>query len=113
MLTLKTDYVDLFQLQMDDAAIDIKSDGLSEGVVAESKNNNLLLNLNFGRRPSAIRSSKSASLWKAKGITPIEFLEYDDIYVTLAEWARYAMNPTAYSRFSCNLLFSLDCSYAS
>jgi hypothetical protein len=38
----------------------------------------------------------SAALWKAKGITPIEFTEFDDIYQTLAEWARYAMDPAAY-----------------
>jgi SIR2-like domain len=44
------------------------------------------------------RAPESASLWKAKGITPIEFPNFDDIYATLAEWARYAMNPAAYSR---------------
>jgi hypothetical protein len=38
----------------------------------------------------------SASMWKAKGIKPIEFAEYDHIYDTLAEWAIYAMNPSAY-----------------
>jgi hypothetical protein len=38
----------------------------------------------------------SASLWKAKGIKPIEFQDYDAIYATLAEWARYAMDPVAY-----------------
>jgi hypothetical protein len=38
----------------------------------------------------------SASIWKAKGIKPIEFAEYDHIYDTLAEWATYAMNPSAY-----------------
>lgn len=40
----------------------------------------------------------SASIWKAKGITPIEFPNFDSIYETLAEWARYAVNPTGYSR---------------
>jgi len=39
----------------------------------------------------------SASIWKAKGITPIEFVSYDDIYRTIAEWAVYAMDPGAYS----------------
>lgn len=39
----------------------------------------------------------SASLWKAKGINPIEFNDYDDIYTSLAEWARYSMQPGAYS----------------
>ena len=31
------------------------------------------------------RSDDSASIWKAKGIKPIEFAEYDAIYATLAE----------------------------
>ena len=35
------------------------------------------------------RSDESASIWNAKGIKPIEFAEYDSIYATLAEWARY------------------------
>ncbi|WP_257168747.1 SIR2 family protein [Bradyrhizobium sp. SRS-191] len=43
-------------------------------------------------------SSGSASLWKAKGIKPIEFADYPDIYATLAEWARYAKDPAGYSR---------------
>lgn len=38
----------------------------------------------------------SASLWKAKGIKPIEFGDYDDIYATLREWACYAMRPAEY-----------------
>jgi hypothetical protein len=38
----------------------------------------------------------SASIWKAKGIKPIEFLGYDQMYATLAEWAVYAVNPSAY-----------------
>ncbi|KAA0076565.1 hypothetical protein CIW50_10240 [Tardiphaga sp. P9-11] len=38
----------------------------------------------------------SASLWKAKGITPIEFPDYDAIYATLAEWALYAVDPAEY-----------------
>jgi hypothetical protein len=41
-------------------------------------------------------TADSAALWKAKGITPIEFKEFDDIYQTLAEWARYAMDPVGY-----------------
>lgn len=40
----------------------------------------------------------SASLWKAKGIKPIEFLDYDAIYGTLTEWARYAMDPAGYRK---------------
>jgi SIR2-like domain len=44
------------------------------------------------------RSDDSASIWKAKGIKPIEFAEYDAIYATLAEWARYALKPAEYGR---------------
>jgi SIR2-like protein len=42
------------------------------------------------------RSDDSASLWKAKGIKPIEFSDHDTIYDTLAEWAQYVMDPTGY-----------------
>jgi hypothetical protein len=41
-------------------------------------------------------STESESLWKAKGIKPIEFDDYDAIYDTLSEWARYAMRPVEY-----------------
>jgi len=44
------------------------------------------------------RTDDSASMWKAKGIKPIEFADYSDIYATLVEWARYAMQPTEYGR---------------
>jgi hypothetical protein len=44
------------------------------------------------------RSDESASIWKAKGIKPIEFAEFDSIYATLREWARYALRPTEYGR---------------
>jgi hypothetical protein len=44
------------------------------------------------------RSADSASIWKAKGIKPIEFAEYDAIYATLAEWARYGLRPAEYGR---------------
>jgi hypothetical protein len=40
----------------------------------------------------------SKSTWKAKGVTPIEFANYDEIYGTVREWARYAANPVEYSR---------------
>jgi hypothetical protein len=40
----------------------------------------------------------SRSIWKAKGIEAIEFQDYDTIYATLREWARYATNPTEYGR---------------
>jgi hypothetical protein len=40
----------------------------------------------------------SASIWKAKGIKPIEFADYNAIYSTLSEWARYANNPVEYRR---------------
>jgi hypothetical protein len=42
----------------------------------------------------------SASLWKAKGITPIEFPDYDTIYGTLSEWAQYALDPVDYRKKS-------------
>jgi hypothetical protein len=38
----------------------------------------------------------SASIWNAKGIMPIEFADYDQLYDALGEWARYAMNPATY-----------------
>lgn len=41
-------------------------------------------------------TTESASLWKAKGILPIEFAAYDAIYDTLSEWARYAAQPVEY-----------------
>jgi len=44
------------------------------------------------------RSDDSASIWRAKGIKPIEFDRYDSLYATLHEWARYAMNPGEYQR---------------
>ena len=40
----------------------------------------------------------SASLWKAKGITPVEFPDYESLYATLSEWARYASDPAGYRR---------------
>ena len=43
-------------------------------------------------------TSSSRSIWKAKGITPIEFVDYDAIYATLQEWAKYAMQPVDYRR---------------
>jgi hypothetical protein len=44
------------------------------------------------------RSEDSASLWKAKGIKPIEFTDHDAVYATLAEWARYVARPAEYGR---------------
>jgi hypothetical protein len=44
------------------------------------------------------RTADSASLWNAKGIEAIEFADYDSIYGTLAEWARYATQPVEYGR---------------
>ena len=44
------------------------------------------------------RTDDSASMWKAKGIKPIEFADYPEIYATLEEWARYAMQPAEYGR---------------
>jgi hypothetical protein len=43
------------------------------------------------------QTGDSASMWKAKGITPIEFDDYSHIYATLAEWARYTLQPKEYS----------------
>jgi hypothetical protein len=43
-------------------------------------------------------TADSASLWKAKGIIPIEFSDYKSMYATLSEWARYASGPASYSR---------------
>jgi len=42
------------------------------------------------------RTDDSASIWKAKGIKPIEFNDYPSIYASLAEWANYAQNPKAF-----------------
>ena len=44
------------------------------------------------------RTDDSASTWKAKGIKPIEFTDYPDIYETLREWAAYAKEPSKYER---------------
>jgi hypothetical protein len=44
------------------------------------------------------QTDDSASMWKAKGIKPIEFVDYPNIYATLAEWARFTMQPTDYGR---------------
>lgn len=43
-------------------------------------------------------TAESASLWKAKGIKPIEFADYDAIYRTLSEWARSVAQPVEYRR---------------
>lgn len=45
-----------------------------------------------------VSTPDSASLWKAKGIKPIEFTDYDKIYESLSEWARYAMDPRGYTK---------------
>jgi hypothetical protein len=44
------------------------------------------------------QSDGSASLWKAKGIKPIEFTDYGPMYETLAEWAHYVKNPAQYGQ---------------
>jgi len=44
------------------------------------------------------RTNDSASIWKAKGIKPIEFADYPHIYATLQEWAHYTTQPTNYSQ---------------
>jgi hypothetical protein len=52
------------------------------------------------------RSDDSASIWNAKGIKPIEFESYDNMYETLREWARYAMNPREYKAARVNAIFA-------
>jgi hypothetical protein len=52
----------------------------------------------------------SASLWIAKGMTPIEFPDYDEIYATLSEWARYAMDPAAYRSARVNAILTTSTS---
>lgn len=42
------------------------------------------------------KTAVSASIWNAKGIVPIEFSSYDQLYMTIGEWATYAMDPAAY-----------------
>lgn len=39
----------------------------------------------------------SASLWRAKGIRPIEFEDYDQIYSTIREWAVYSEDPEGWT----------------
>jgi hypothetical protein len=43
-------------------------------------------------------SPGSKSIWNAKGIEALEFQDYDAIYATLREWARYAADPIEYGR---------------
>jgi hypothetical protein len=52
------------------------------------------------------RTDDSASMWKAKGIKPIEFPDFPDIYQTLAEWARYAMQPGEYANARVTSIFT-------
>ena len=54
----------------------------------------------------------SSALWKAKGITPIEFSEFDEIYQTLAEWARYAMDPVAYQAAKLSSILTIPATVA-
>ena len=49
----------------------------------------------------------SASVWNAKGVVPIEFADYDQVYKTLGEWATYAMNPAAYRGAKLSALFGV------
>jgi SIR2-like domain len=43
-------------------------------------------------------SPGSRSIWKSKGIDAVEFKDYDAIYATLREWARYTTDPAGYRR---------------
>lgn len=45
-----------------------------------------------------IQNSEMAAIWRAKGIIPIEFPDYDAIYLTLNEWAKYNLAPAQYAR---------------
>lgn len=40
----------------------------------------------------------SAAQWRAKGILPIEFTGYDEIYASLGEWSRFSARPVEYGR---------------
>jgi SIR2-like domain len=42
------------------------------------------------------QTADSASIWKSKGITPIEFSTFAGIYETLREWAEYAADAKNY-----------------
>lgn len=44
-----------------------------------------------------ISTDDSTAIWKAKGIKPIEFTSYTDIYSCLAEWAEYTLQPAQYA----------------
>jgi SIR2-like domain len=45
-----------------------------------------------------VKTHESASLWKAKGIRPVEFTDFELLYRTLYEWASYASNPGDYEQ---------------
>lgn len=40
----------------------------------------------------------SAAQWQAKGVIPIEFTTHDELYETLSEWAKYAVQPADFER---------------
>ena len=48
----------------------------------------------------------SASIWKAKGIKPIEFSDHDSLYECLTEWSNYAIDPQNYSTKRLNAILS-------
>ncbi|UCI34845.1 SIR2 family protein [Mesorhizobium sp. B4-1-4] len=43
-------------------------------------------------------SNGSAAQWRAKGVIPIEFATHDELYGTLDEWAKYAVQPADFER---------------
>lgn len=51
------------------------------------------------------RSPDSAAQWKAKGVTPIEFLSHEGLYETLSEWAKYAERPVEFERQAMTRIF--------
>lgn len=54
------------------------------------------------------RTDDWASMWKAKGIKPIEFEDYPNIYATLEEWAKYALDPTGYAQARMRRILAAD-----
>ena len=41
-------------------------------------------------------TENSSNLWEAKGIEPIEFENFELMYQTIAEWAKYNLDPVSY-----------------
>ena len=52
------------------------------------------------------RTASSESIWKAKGIFPLEYESHDLLYETLKEWASYARDPSAYAGAKLKAVFA-------